>query len=75
VGPFRSGSLKADVTRSTTGRAAVSRQTIPPFVAFNVPAAGDPDEPGRIQITGAEQQAQPAPPPSAPISKEAPAPE
>src|SRR5262245_2018420 len=70
VGPFRSGSLKADVARSTTGPGAVSRASIPPYVAFNVPTSSETDERGRIQITGAEQQAQPAPPPSAPVGKD-----
>lgn len=52
VGPFRSGSLKQDVARSTTGRAAWSRETLPHYVAFNpMPPAA---EPSRIQITGAE---------------------
>ncbi|MFO1095601.1 MAG: DUF6655 family protein [Planctomycetaceae bacterium] len=69
VGPFRSGSLKSDVARSTTGRGAWSRETVPHYVAFNVPASSE-DEPGRIQITGAEQQAEPAPPPSAPIHRD-----
>jgi hypothetical protein len=53
VGPWRSGSLKQDVLRSTTGRAAWSRETLPHYVAFNpMPPAA---EPSRIQITGAEE--------------------
>jgi len=53
IGPVRSGSLKQDVLRSTTGRAAWSRETLPHYVAFNpMPPAA---EPNHIQITGAEQ--------------------
>ena len=70
VGPFRSGSLKDDVRRSTTGRAAWSRETLPHYVAFNPLPPAATDEPSRIQITGAEQP-QPAPPASAPAEAEA----
>jgi hypothetical protein len=65
VGPFRSGSLKEDVRRSTTGRAAWSRETMPHYVAFNPLLPAPTDEPSRIQITGAVEP-QPAPPASAP---------
>jgi hypothetical protein len=65
VGPWRSGSLKEDVLRSTTGRAAWSREVLPHYVAFNPPPAAA-GEPGRIQITGAEEP-EPAPPASAPV--------
>jgi hypothetical protein len=63
VGPWRSGSLKQDVLRSTTGRAAWTRETLPHYVAFNpmAPAA----EPNPIQITGAEEPSQ-LPPADAP---------
>lgn len=65
VGPLRSGTLKQDVQRSTTGRAAWSRETLPHYVAFNPapPAA----EPNRIQITGAEEPGK-APPAEAPAA-------
>jgi hypothetical protein len=66
IGPLRTGSLKKDVLRSTTGRAAWSRESVPHFVAFS-PAPAATEEPGRIQITGAEQ-AEPAPRPSAPVN-------
>lgn len=66
IGPWRSGSLKQDVARSTSGRAAWSREMLPHYVAFNPPPSAG-DEPGRIQITGAEP-AEPAPPPSAPVT-------
>jgi hypothetical protein len=67
VGPLRSGSLKQDVARSTTGRAAWHRESVPHYVAFNpAPAQLHAEEPARIQFTGA-QAAEPAPKPSAPL--------
>lgn len=68
VGPFRSGSLKQDVARSTTGRAAWSHPTVPHYVAFNPPPLAA--EPSRIQITGAEE---PSPAPAAEVPSELPA--
>lgn len=43
IGPFQSGSLSKEVTRSTTGPAAQVRQQLPPTVAFEMPypAAGE----------------------------------
>jgi hypothetical protein len=60
VGPYRSGSLRSDLRRSTSGRAAWTQEQLPPFVTFNTPASGSL-EPNRLQFTGANEP-QPAPP-------------
>jgi hypothetical protein len=60
VGPYRSGSLKSDMKRGTSGRAAWTQAQLPPFVTFNTPANGSL-EPNRLQFTGADEP-QPAPP-------------
>jgi hypothetical protein len=60
VGPWKSGLLKSEVARSTTGRAAWTRERIPAFVTFNTPSSGML-EPAPIQFTGGSEP-QPAPP-------------
>jgi hypothetical protein len=64
VGPWRSGLLKQEIARGSTGRAAMSQTRIPPYVTFQSPGASpatESTEPGRIQITGGTVS-QPAPP-------------
>jgi hypothetical protein len=78
VGPWKSGLLKSEVARSTTGRAAWTRERIPAFVTFNTPASGML-EPAPIQFTGGSEP-QPAPtaepkPMPAPSGKPQPAPQ
>lgn len=59
VGPYRSGSLKSDLKRGTSGPAAMTRQQIPSYVTFQAPD-GTGTEPNRIQFTGGDEP-QPAP--------------
>ena len=59
VGPWKGGLLKSEIARSTSGRAAWTRERIPAFVTFNTPAGGM-QEPAQIQFTGGSEP-QPAP--------------
>ncbi len=55
VGPFQEGSIKSEVSRSTTGPAAFQRNTLPRQVAFDSPGDASPLKPAQIQVTGGEQ--------------------
>ncbi len=52
VGPFQEGSLKREVSRSTTGNAAIYQGTLPSTVSFATPTVGT-DEP-EIRFTSGE---------------------
>lgn len=59
VGPFQSGTLRDEVTRSTTGRAGMVRDRLPAHVVFSPPAIPqslpEPAElPGQVQFTSGE---------------------
>lgn len=58
VGPFQSGTIRNEVTRSTSGSAAFSRTRIPVQVAFNtpppVPKSPAPAAAHRVEFTSAE---------------------
>jgi hypothetical protein len=56
VGPFQSGSLKAEIARTTTGQAAVVRDRVPPLVVFDGRPQMLEQVPDAIEITS-EQQA------------------
>lgn len=61
VGPYRSGSLKDEVKKGTTGRAAWQRKSVPNFVSFNAPQPLASEEPPSIQFTsGSEPEPAPA---------------
>lgn len=62
VGPYRSGTLKSDLKRGTSGRAGWTQEPLPAFVTFDAPTGA---EPNRIQFTGASEPAA-APPASTP---------
>jgi len=60
VGPFQSGTLQNEVTRSTSGNAGITRGRIPVHVAFNSPPpAASPEAPAqaeaKIQYTSVEE--------------------
>ena len=55
VGPFQEGSVKQEISRSTTGNAAYVRNTLPPQVAF-APRQSSVDA-EEIQFTAGEQPA------------------
>lgn len=50
VGPYRNGTLKDEMLRSTSGRASWSQERIPEFVTFDSPAR-QMDRPQAIQLT------------------------
>ncbi|REJ70915.1 MAG: hypothetical protein DWQ34_26565 [Planctomycetota bacterium] len=81
VGPYRSGTLKEEVKRGTTGRAAWERKSVPDFVSFAAPApiTETTEEPPQIQFTSGREpkpappaESQPAPPAEAGESSTAP---
>lgn len=61
IGPFQSGSLKAEISRTTTGQAAVVRDRLPPHIAFDrpkLPTMPGPDAPeDAVQFTSEEAPA------------------
>ncbi len=61
IGPFQSGTIRNEVTRSTTGPAAFSRARIPVQVAFSIPSpVASPAAPaaaGQVEFTSAEEAA------------------
>lgn len=69
VGPYRSGTLKTDLRRGTSGPAAWTQTPLPARVSFNSPAGVS--EPNRIQFTGASEPAA-APPADEPPAAETP---
>lgn len=66
VGPFQSGTIRNEVTRSTSGPAAFSRTQIPVQVAFNSPPVPVPapavTPPAAVEYTSAESSDLSAPP-------------
>ena len=56
IGPFQSGSLKAEIARTTTGKAAVVRDRVPPMVVFDGRPKPLEQNLNAIEITS-EQQA------------------
>ena len=57
VGPFRGGSLKRELARSTSGAAAETRNTLPATVAFTGPKRS-PEEPQKIQFASGSEPAE-----------------
>ena len=60
IGPFQSGTIRNEVTRSTSGNASISRTHIPVQVAFNSPApAAIPEAPAaaakHVEYTSVEE--------------------
>lgn len=59
IGPFQSGTIRNEVTRSTSGPAAFSRTRIPVQVAFSAPSpAARPEAPAaasQVEFTSAEE--------------------
>lgn len=56
VGPFRGGSIKQELSRSTSGAAAQTRNTLPPTVVFSGPQ-GSLDEPQKVQFASGSEPA------------------
>lgn len=54
VGPFQDGTVKSEVKSSTTGPAALRRNSLPRQIAFESPTAS-PLTPAEIQFTGGEE--------------------
>ena len=58
IGPFQSGTIRNEITRSTTGRAAIFRPQLPVQVAFHSPASlvppADPGVANKVEYTSAE---------------------
>jgi len=57
IGPFQNGSIKNEITTSTTGPAAMRRNSVPRQVAFSAPANEPLFAPAKIQVTGGEKSA------------------
>jgi hypothetical protein len=55
IGPIQSGSLKAEITRTTTGQAAVTRDRMPPLVVFDGRPKTLEQVPDAIEITSDQQ--------------------
>ena len=57
VGPFQSGTIRNEITRSTSGRAAIFRPQLPVQVAFNAPASHvlptSPESASKVEYTSA----------------------
>ena len=69
VGPYRNGSLRSEMERGTSGRAAWSQRPIPAFVTFDTPPRQLEQVP-EIQFTSASQES-PAEPEELPVPQEA----
>ena len=59
VGPFQSGTIRNEITRSTSGRAAIFRPQLPVQVAFNSPASNvlpsAPEAANKVEYTSIEE--------------------
>lgn len=55
IGPFQEGTIKSEVKSSTTGPAALRRNSLPKQVAFESPVDASPLKPAEIQFTGGEE--------------------
>ena len=56
VGPWQSGTLKEELTRTTTGEAAIRRGQLPANVVFNTAPRKLPEEAGTALIKGEVEQ-------------------
>jgi hypothetical protein len=54
IGPFQSGSLKSEIARTTTGTAAIARDSMPPSVAFARPPEHLEEAASEVKITSEE---------------------
>ena len=55
IGPFQSGTIRNEVTRSTSGPAAFTRTRFPVQVAFSTPSPTAPAVAGQVEFTSAEE--------------------
>jgi hypothetical protein len=56
IGPFQSGTARAEINETTPRRINQPNQSLPSSVAFN-PGSGSGDQPSRLQLTGDRQPA------------------